>query len=221
MRTPKGRDDAVLSRRYLIEQEGVTDPVVVNSPPDTTFREINGFDREKKNRNCSWNRLPDEIKIGLKRIFSRDMLDISASLREREIDHRMPEDTRRFVRAIPIPLTLASLEDRTWIDSYQVISTAANDIKRQRCAVCQSGAPIELPQMLHSFSQAYIATINRDRKEHACLGCAWFDELRPARVLSDAHATGLIAALCEQEKKLDQVCELVKAWRARTKKHGR
>lgn len=143
-----------------------------------TYREIIDFEEPFQKSNASWNRISKEERTVLKRIFNKDFLGNSAQVSTNEIDHRMPEHRRRTLGKPSIPLTTKNLLDGTWFDTYQLLSKKSNDIKRQACEGCENGKEIELPLSVSAMLR-FCYKIRFDEDKNGCVGCFWFDSLRP------------------------------------------
>ena len=171
-------------------------------------RMIIGLDPSSEEVRPRWNCLNQEEQKIIKSIFNKDIMGIRCKVRNGEIDHRIPEITRHEEGIKVIPLTRKSLLDGTWNDTYQILSKTTNNRKREACIKCQDGLSIELPPCVELMKSAYKKEyIEKENQKNKCLGCFWFNPLKPKY---PEKVPDLEFAIEEQNKKLEKIKEKLK-----------
>lgn len=169
------------SREYTFTEKGIE------------YRKIIGIDPARSMYEADWNKLNKEQKKLFKKYKHKDFR--GRALNKSEIDHRMPENTRRNLGIAPTPLTPKSLIDGTAHNLYQIVTPATNDEKREACTKCQRHEIIPLPEDISLFASGY-----KREWDGTCEGCYWYNFLCPQN--SDVFPTVDLQEVQDNEKEL-------------------
>lgn len=140
-------------------------------------REIIDFDPKAETKENNWNKLPKKLKTLVRSVHHTDFLGVSSFQKDRQFDHRIPEDVRKREGLKAARLTEASLKDGSYDRDFQVISDKTNYMKREACKACLKGEAIPLPFALEQFRQAFRQRYDESPKK--CVGCFWHNHLEP------------------------------------------
>ena len=141
-------------------------------------REIIGLDPEHTHSNDGWIKISREDLDQLKKCFPEDMFGRIRGLKH--LDHRIPQEARRKYGIVPATLSPEDISSGSWFSDFQILSDTANYIKREACKKCMYGEEIPLPGILGIMRPYYKST--RDEDENGCVGCLWYDYLKPKNV---------------------------------------